>query len=333
MSSFTDDRWGRLEALFEAASELPPDERSSFVDRETADDAELGRDLAGMLAHAADGGALIARAIESVAAVQLAAGSWIGRRVGPYRVIREIGRGGMGLVFEAVRADDEYRKTVALKIAPPWIDAAAVRERFRLERQILAELEHPNIARFHDGGTEDGVPYFVMEYVDGRAITEFCTGRALDLRDRLVLFRHVCAAVHFAHERLVVHRDLKPSNILVAADGTPKLLDFGIAKLLDPMTDSGATATADARWTPDYTSPEQLRGRAVTTRTDVYSLGLVLYELLAGERAQVADPSSPVTLERTICEHEPPPPSERVMARNERMSAGRRRGDHAASVM
>ena len=293
----------------------------------------MRRDLAGMLAHAADGGALIARAIDGVAALQSSAGSWIDRRVGPYRIVREIGRGGMGLVFEAVRDDDEYRKTVALKIAPPWIDAAALRERFRLERQILAELEHPNIARFLDGGTDDGLPYFVMEYVDGQPITGFCEARALDVRERLVLLRQVCAAVHFAHERLVVHRDLKPSNILVSADGTPKLLDFGIAKLLDPMTGGGATPTVDVRWTPDYTSPEQLRGRAVTTRTDVYSLGLVLYELLVGERAQVADASSPVTLERTICEHQPAPPSERAMARHDRGWAGRLRGDLDTIVM
>ena len=166
----------------------------------------------------------------------------------------------MGLVFEAVRDDDEYRKTVALKIAPPWTDAAAVRERFRLERQILAELEHPNIARFLDGGTEDGVPYFVMEYVDGLPITTFCERNALDLRARIALFRQVCAAVHFAHESLIVHRDLKPSNILVTDDGTPKLLDFGIAKLLDPLAAGASTATIDTRWTPDYTSPEQVRG-------------------------------------------------------------------------
>src|SRR5262249_3905671 len=161
---------------------------------------------------------------------------------------REIGRGGMGLVFEAVRDDDEVRKTVAVKIAPPWHDAALVGERFRLERQILAELEHPHIARFLDSGTDDGIPYVVMEYVDGVPITSYCFNRQLDLRARLELFRQVCAAVHFAHQSLIVHRDLKPANILVTATGVPKLLDFGIAKLLDPFAGASTTATVAAAW-------------------------------------------------------------------------------------
>jgi tetratricopeptide (TPR) repeat protein len=327
----TDDRWQRLEALFLAAAELAPEERERFVARETSGDPLLRHELAGMLAHDADGGARISAAIECVARELSPVSAWIGRRCGHYRIVREIGRGGMGLVFEAVRADDEYRKTVALKIAPPWTDAATVRERFRFERQILAELEHPDIARFLDGGTEDGVPYFVMEYVDGVPISTFCEERALDLRARLSLFRRVCGAVHFAHESLIVHRDLKPSNILVTEDGTPKLLDFGIAKLLDPLVDGGTTATAEARWTPDYTSPEQVRGRAVTTRTDVYSLGLILYELLTGQRAQVADSSSPVALERSICETEPLPPSARAAA--PARASMRLRGDLDTIVM
>ena len=333
MPSFDQDRWRRLESLFLEASDLPPDERPRFVDRETGGDGDLRRDLSGMLAHASDGGARIARAIDAVAGSLPGHSTWIGRHLGPYRVIREIGRGGMGLVFEAVRDDDEYRKTVAIKIAPPWMDAAAVRERFRLERQILAELEHPNIARFLDGGTEEGVPYFVMEYVDGLPITLFCNRQALDLRARLALFRQICGAVHFAHESLVVHRDLKPSNILVSEGGVPKLLDFGIAKLLDPFADGGATATADMRWTPDYTSPEQLRGRTITTRTDVYSLGLVLYEMLTGERAQVADQSSPLALERSICETEAARPSERATSRLGRGWANQLRGDLDTIVM
>ena len=318
MIPLTDESWRRLEALFLAAMELPPGERDDFAARETAGDPALARELAGMLGHDADGGPRIAAAIEAVAS-DLATPGGSDRRCGPYRVIREIGRGGMGVVFEAVRDDDEYRKTVALKIAPPWTNAAAVRERFRLERQILAELEHPNIARFLDGGTESGVPYFVMEYVDGFPITAFCERNALDLRARIVLFRQVCAAVHFAHESLIVHRDLKPSNILVTDDGTPKLLD--------PLAAATSTATIDARWTPDYTSPEQVRGRPVTTRTDVYSLGLILYEMLSGERAQIADASSPVALERSICVTEPPRPSERAAAGSGRAWASRLRGD------
>ena len=327
MIPLTDESWRRLEALFLAAMELPPGEREDFAARETAGDPALARELAGMLGQGTDGGPRIAAAIEAVASDLATPGGWADRRCGPYRVIREIGRGGMGLVFEAVRDDDEYRKTVALKIAPPWTNAAAVRERFRLERQILAELEHPNIARFLDGGTEGGVPYFVMEYVDGYPITTFCERNALDLRARIALFRQVCDAVHFAHESLIVHRDLKPSNILVTDDGTPKLLDFGIAKLLDPLAADASTATIDARWTPDYTSPEQVRGRAVTTRTDVYSLGLILYEMLSGERAQIADASSPMALERSICDAEPPPPSERARVKYGRPWASSLRGD------
>ena len=328
----TPDRWSRLEALFTTAVELPAVERERFVARETADDAELRHHLTGMLAHASGAGDRIARAIHEAASQATATATpdvdWVGRRFGPYRVVREIGRGGMGLVFEAVRDDDEYQKRVAVKVAPWWRDVALVRERFRLERQILAGLEHPHIARFLDGGTEDGVPYFVMEYVEGVPITTYCDRQALGLRERLALFRQVCGAVHFAHQRLIVHRDLKPSNVLVAADGTPKLLDFGIAKLVDPV-DAGEddasraaaarerTMTRDAAWTPDYTSPEQVRGRTVTTRTDVYSLGLVLYELLTGARAQVADTSSPIALDHSICETEPEKPSERVATRGD----------------
>jgi tetratricopeptide (TPR) repeat protein len=309
----TGERWQRLESLFAVALELPSAERLPFVERETGDDTALRSDLTGMLAHADHAPQEIASVIDRVALATAPAGFWIDRRLGAYRITREIGRGGMGVVFEAVRDDDEFRKTVALKIAPVWFDTLVRGERFRLERQILAQLEHPNIARFLDGGTEDGVPYFVMEYVEGVPITAYCRERQLDVRSIVQLFRQVCAAIHFAHESLIVHRDLKPANILVTADGTPKLLDFGIAKLLDPVADPNAGgSTMEAPWTPDYTSPEQVRGRPVTTRTDVYSLGLILYELLTGVRAQIADVSSPLMLDRSICETEPPRPSERA---------------------
>ncbi|MGH9412017.1 MAG: protein kinase domain-containing protein [Vicinamibacterales bacterium] len=309
----TDARWRKLEALFSAASELSASDRDAFVSRETAGDPDLARELRGMLDAGADAAAAIAGVVGSVAAGL--ANGWAGRRLGAYRIVRQIGRGGMGIVFEAVRSDDEYRKTVALKVPPPWSDPVLVGERFRLERQILAQLEHPNIARLLDGGTDDGTPYFVMEYVEGAPITDYCDNQTLDLRERLRLFLQICAAVGFAHQRLVVHRDLKPANILVA-DGTLKLLDFGIAKLLDPLAETVRTATMETRWTPDYTSPEQVQGHAVTTRTDVYSLGLILYELLTGERGQIADSTSPVALERSICEIQPARPSERVHRRD-----------------
>jgi serine/threonine protein kinase len=287
--ALTPDRWHRLDELFNAAIDLPYGEREALVARETATDPDLGRQLAGMLAHATTAGERIAGAIGAVAGSVDTAGEWIGRRFGPYRVVREIGRGGMGLVFEAVRDDDEYHKRVALKVAPWWRDRTALKDRFKQERQILADLEHPRIARLLDGGTSDGVPYFVMELVEGVPITEYCVAQKLDINHRIELFRRVCAAVAFAHENLVVHRDLKPGNILVGADSEPKLLDFGIAKLLDAAVDGAATLTSEAAWTPDYASPEQIRGRPVTVRTDVYSLGLILYELLTGVRAQSSD--------------------------------------------
>ena len=231
----TPERWSRLDDLFTAALDLPPAERDAFVAREAGSDPELQAELRGMLAQASAGAGQIDRLIGDVARQAAPAPEWAGRRVGAYRIVREIGRGGMGLVFEAMRDDDEYRKRVALKIAPWWKDVALLNERFRLERQILADLDHPNIARFLDGGTDDGLPYVVMEYVDGVPITEHCAEKRLDLSQRLALFRQVCAAVQFAHQSLVVHRDLKPANILVDEAGVPKLLDFGIAKLLDPL--------------------------------------------------------------------------------------------------
>jgi eukaryotic-like serine/threonine-protein kinase len=322
----TPERWQRLESLFAEAVDLPGPGQQAVVERATAEDPELGDELGRLLAEAPRAGDRIARAIGAAAEVPLAAGHWEGRRLGPYRIVREVGRGGMGLVFEAVR-EGEYQQTVALKLAPWSRDLAVVDARFRQERQILAGLVHPHIARLLDGGTEDGIPYLVMEYVEGQPITEYCRERGLGLRARIALFLQVLAAVRFAHEHLVVHRDLKPANILVGADGVAKLLDFGIAKLMDAAGDSAATATGLAMWTPDYTSPEQVQGRPVTTRTDVYSLGLVLHELVTGERAQVADTSSPRALDRSICEVEPPAPSARAAARGEHALARRLRGD------
>lgn len=278
-----------------------------------------------MLAHAEDPAARIQRAIADVAPGPSTPDAWIGRRIGPYRILREIGRGGMGVVFEAER-DTEYRKRVALKIAPSAAVMAPLDARFRLERQILAALEHPNIARLLDGGTANGIPYFVMEYVEGVPVTEYCALGSLVLRDRVAIVRQVCDALRHAHESLVVHRDLKPTNILVTQDGVPTLLDFGIAKILDPLAEPGSTL-GFVTWTPDYASPEQVAGRAISTRTDVYSLGLVLYEILTGERAQVADTSSPMALQRSVCEREPMCASERVAAAGHQALARQLRGD------
>ncbi len=279
---------------------------------ETAAEPELGRRLRALLDADTNAAARIADAIGGVAASASAPVEWIGQRFGCYQILRTIGRGGMGLVFEAARSDDEYQKTVALKIAPGCHDLHSLGARFRRERQILAGLEHPNIARFLDGGTERGIPYFAMELVRGRPITRYADELRLGVRARIVLLRQVCAAVEYAHQNLVVHCDLKPGNILVDQDGAPKLLDFGIARLLDPGRDAAInTRTLNRTWTPDYASPEQVQSRPVGTRTDVYSLGLILFELLTGERAQVADDSSPAALERSICEAPAQLPSER----------------------
>lgn len=238
-------------------------------------------------------------------------------RVGPYRILSQIGQGGMGAVYLAARDDEQYRREVAIKIIHSF---AALRSklllRFRIERQIMAGLQHPNIAQMLDGGiTQDGIPYIVMEYVKGVRIDEYCSRNALSVGQRIELFRGVCAAVQHSHRNLVVHRDIKPSNILVAEDGTPKLLDFGIAKLLQPenlpeaMLTTGLTMPADRPRTPGYASPEQVNGAAITTATDIYALGIVLYELLAGSHPFVHFLSDIRALERAICENEARRPS------------------------
>jgi len=236
--------------------------------------------------------------------------------VAQYEIIRELGRGGMGAVFLGVRIDLGLDKKVALKIVKRGMDTESILRRFVMERQILANLDQPNIARFFDGGTtEDGLPYFVMEYVEGQPITKYCDVNKLDTTKRLKLFRRVCAAVQHAHQNLIVHRDLKPSNILVTADGTPKLLDFGVAKLLNPDWTSEATehtASVLGLMTPAYASPEQLRGLPITTASDVYSLGVVLYELLTGHRPFHFESNWPEEMARVVLTEQPLRPSEAV---------------------
>jgi serine/threonine protein kinase/tetratricopeptide (TPR) repeat protein len=321
--------WQRLEGLFAAAVELPEDGRAAFVERETGADPELRRQLEALLESDAGAADRIFRAVGDAARAAAAPADWTGRRFGPYRLVREIGRGGMGLVFEAVRDDDEYRKTVAVKIALGWRDADLLGGHVRYERQILAGLEHPSIARFLDGGTQDGIPYFAMEYVEGLPLTEYAVQRGLKVRERVELFRQVCSAVDYAHQNLVVHRDLKPRNILVNAEGVPKLLDFGIAKLLVPVERERTRSVSYNApiWTPNYASPEQVRAQPVTTRTDVYALGLLLFELLTGERGQTADTSSPLALDRSICETEPPTASQCADRHGDHTLARRLRGD------
>lgn len=232
-----------------------------------------------------------------------------GTRIGPYKIVRELGHGGMGAVYLAERDDEHYRQQVAIKLIKPGLGGDAIRRRFRNEMQILAEFSHPNIARLLDGGeTVDGVPYLVMEYVEGRPIDVFCDQEQLATEERLKLFATVCVAVQYAHQHLVIHRDIKPGNILVSNEGLPKLVDFGIAKLLD-QDRSEATATAMPFMTPHYASPEQVRGVAVTTATDVYSLGVVLYELLTGQLPYRFKSSVAHEVAKAICDDEPRRPS------------------------
>ncbi len=310
------ERWRRIDELFRTVADRPPAEREAQLTRICGDDEELRREVLELLAHEPPDSFLrdpIKHA--ALAVTNEPADELLGQRIGPYRLTRLIGRGGMGAVYEAVRDDEQFQQQVALKLIKRGMDSDFVRERFVRERQILASLDHPYIARLPDGGaTADGLPYFVMEFVAGEPITEYCRQRELSLAAKLKLFRDVCSALQHAHQKLAVHRDLKPSNILVTTDGAPKLLDFGIAKLLapDPSEAVTRTETAIRLMTPDYASPEQVRGGAITTATDVYSLGVVLYELLTGRRPYQFETYAPLEVERTICETEAPRPSDVV---------------------
>ncbi|MBK9964497.1 MAG: serine/threonine protein kinase [Holophagales bacterium] len=239
-----------------------------------------------------------------------------GLRIGPYQVLRRLGEGGMGTVYLAARADQEFRKHVAIKVIRKGMASEEIVSRFRRERQILAALDHPGIARLFDGGTtEDGLSYFVMEYIQGQSLGLYCDSHGLSIRERLLLFRSICSAVQYAHQNLVIHRDLKPANILVTADGSPKLLDFGIAKLLNPdalSLEAPETATGMHVMTPAYASPEQVRAEPLTTASDVYSLGVVLYELLTGRRPYEVRTGSHLEIYRVVCEEEPSRPSTAV---------------------
>ncbi|MFN7948673.1 MAG: protein kinase [Blastocatellia bacterium] len=306
----------RLTELLDEALKYSSAERESFLARACAGDDSLRCEVESLIAALDDSPDFIeAPALDQFSELLADDQPMEGRRIGHYRIVREIGRGGMGAVYLAERAD-EYREKVALKLVKRGMDTEFVVRRFRHERQILASLNHPNIARLLDGGTtEDGLPYFVMEYIEGEPISEYCDHHHLSISERLKLFRTVCAAVHYAHQNLVIHRDLKPGNILITADGAVKLLDFGIAKILNPEISQTVekTATLMRLMTPEYASPEQVRGEQVTTASDVYSLGVILYELLTGHRPYRITSILPSDIERIICEQEPEPPSRRLM--------------------
>jgi serine/threonine protein kinase/tetratricopeptide (TPR) repeat protein len=350
MSGASPERYRQVDALFDAALDLPEEERADFLQRATAADAELRTAVERLLrAHARSEEFLQAPAVEVAAPLLRGGGLFepraaVPERVGAFRIVREIGRGGMGAVYLGERADGQFAQRVAVKLVRRAGDEPELVRRFLEERRILALLEHPRIARLIDGGlTADGQPYFAMEYVEGEPVDGYCDARALSIGDRLELFADVCDAVQYAHQHLVVHRDLKPSNILVTkrssagADepgsrGEVKLLDFGIAKLLDPLDAVGEvqlTRTGVYPMTPDYAAPEQVRGEPVSTATDIYALGVLLYSLLTGRRPYEVRGRSPAEVERIICGLEPPRPSATFagdMPEPERTERARARG-------
>ena len=307
------DNWETVQEVFFRAADLPSAEQHRFLDGACQDNPDLRRDVDSLLvadrSHSHD----IDLAVEAAAKEIVGADDpVIGARFGAWRVSREIGRGGMGIVYLAIRDDAQFHKQAALKLIRTGMDTAELLLRFRHERQILASLDHPYIARLIDGGTTpEGRPFLVMDYVEGLRIDSWCRDRGLAVEDRCRLFLKVCEAVSYAHRSLVVHRDLKPGNILIAADGSPKLLDFGVAKLLVADRDAAATSTGPAL-TPDYASPEQILGQPITTAADIYSLGAILYKLLSGAKPHRLDSATPAEVERVVCQREIPRPSAAV---------------------
>ena len=310
----TPERWQQVKKVLAQALELDTKRQRQFLDHSCAEDADLRAEVDLLLAHQVDTNVDVMEACVVDAArlrVDAFTAAKPGARIGVYKVVREIGHGGMGTVYLAERDDEQYRQQVAIKLINPGLGGELIRRRFRNEMQILADLNHPNIARLFDGGeTADGVPYLVMEYVAGSPINDYCDGHDLSIEQRLKLFSTVCDAVQYAHQHLVIHRDIKPGNILVTSEGLPKLVDFGIAKLLSGDTSTPeANMTAMPFMTPEYASPEQVRGASVTTATDVYSLGVVLYELLSGRSPYRLTSRVPHELAQAICEQNPARPS------------------------
>jgi tetratricopeptide (TPR) repeat protein len=307
----TPERWQRIKQVFGGATALPNDARAKFLDDACADDEALRAEVDSLLAHSRDDAVVDRPAAEYVTGSAFeSAPQWLGARLGPYELTALLGHGGMGEVYRARRVDAEYDKEVAIKLVPAGYQAQFVLQRLRTERQILATLEHPNIARLIDGGASpQGTPYLVMELVDGQPIDRYCAD--LPLPRRLDLFREVCGAVSYAHQRLVVHRDLKPGNILVTADGQPKLLDFGIAKLLGPVPGDHTLpqATMVHSFTPGFASPEQVLGQPITTASDVYSLGVLLYLMITGRSPYRGRLDTAADAIREICEGEPAAPA------------------------
>jgi non-specific serine/threonine protein kinase/serine/threonine-protein kinase len=320
-----DRTWDRVHALFHEVLELEPADREARLVRLEESEPAVAREVRSLLEADAAASGFLASPAQPPGVQVIAPGD----KLGPYRITGLIGRGGMGVVYRAVRDDESFTKDVAIKLIDPGMRSDEILKRFRSERQILAMLDHPHIARLLDGGTApDGSPYLVMDYVDGQPLTEYCDQRRMGVDPRLALFLTVCDAVQFAHQRLIVHRDLKSDNVLVTADGSPRLLDFGIAKLMSPQGEEAVTVTApmNRMMTPDYASPEQIRGEPVTVAGDVYSLGVVLYELLSGTRPLHFVTRTPEEILRVVTQVEPAAPSAAI-ARAATDEAAARRSD------
>ncbi|MEM7351373.1 MAG: serine/threonine-protein kinase [Acidobacteriota bacterium] len=317
----TSERWHRVNQLFEQAVDLPLAEKAALLDQACAGDEALRAAVERRLRADAEAGSFLEEPLAaSPAATEPDAEpeAPAPERLGPYRILRQIGRGGMGTVYAAERDDDAFHRLVAIKVITASSPDPEIPRRLRAERRILALLEHPNIARIYDGGaTDDGAPYLVMEHVDGESIDRYVRRHDLSLAQRVTLLRKVCAAVQYAHRNLVVHRDLKPSNILVTPDGEPKLLDFGIAKVLDPQVLPRTSVETTAPWrrllTLDYASPEQIRGEPISTASDIYSLGVLLFLLLTGSLPRAFSGLSPWQVEQRLTTTEPPRPSATVV--------------------
>ena len=324
--------WEKIKEIFLEAVELAPIERARFLDEKCGADLELRKEIEQLIRQDEEASGLMSRPLIEKSAAQIFVGTLddrdplIGETVGAYQLLEEIGRGGMGTVYLAARADGSFERQVAVKLIKRGMETEFILRRFRHERQVLATLSHPFIAQLYDGGTTAaGVPYFVMEYVAGEPLYEFCDARKLGVKERLEIFLHVCEAVDAAHRIKVVHRDLKPSNILVKANGTPKLLDFGIAKLLDAELAGETlepTATAMQMMTPEYASPEQVGGADITPASDIYSLGVILYELLSGHRPYRLKNRSPLEIARVVCEQSPEKLSESLESRETFLAKG-----------
>ena len=318
--ALTSEYLQQLQGLFEQVLEVPPTRRAAHLAELAPDDPEIRTEVLALLAAHERAERAWPAPVSDAASGEPGAATdrWVGKRVGAYEIVRLVGVGGMGAVYEATRADDQFRKRVAIKFLHQQAASPAAVRRFRAERQILATLSHPGIAALLDGGvTEEGHPFFVMEYVDGEPITRWCDAHRLTVRERLQLLQQVAAAVQSAHQSLVVHRDLKPGNILVTAEGRVVLLDFGIARLLqgEAGTDSlPTTLTAVRSFTPEYAAPEQVRGEPTRTGVDLYALGVLLFELLTGTRPFDLRGKSLSEVERIVCETPPPAPSTRIDA-------------------